>query len=155
MSDIPSDTLSMRLAGRKRVNVDARVAGARANLAGLTRALGSLVGRADVLDGGGTSVRDSGDITVVLVDTGEFLAVVGLDVGNGDRALRLGIAVTAGAEELAEVGDDEAIDADLTFGVVLDNLVLGTLGTTADDLVRAATLLEGERVCDTSQLSSE
>ena len=155
MSNIPSDTPRTRLAGRKRVSVDARVAGARSNLFRLTRALGGLVGRADVLDLSGASVLDGGDITIVLVDTGEDLAVVGLDVGDGDGALRLGIAVTARAEELAEVGDDEAIDADLTGGVVLDHLVVGTLGTTADDLVRSVTLLEGECVCNKVSFSSE
>ena len=57
------------------------------------------------------------------------------------------IAVAAGPVELAKVVDGEAVDVDLAAGVVLDDLVVGALGTAADDVVGAAAALERKGVC--------
>ena len=52
-----------------------------------------------------------------------------------------GLAVTAASVELAEVGDLKVLDDNGTTTVVLDNLVLGALGTTTVDGSGLAVLL--------------
>tara|TARA_R110002003_G_scaffold23_3_gene1110 strand:+ start:8084 stop:8269 length:186 start_codon:yes stop_codon:yes gene_type:complete len=55
------------------------------------------------------------------------------------------LAVAAGAVELAESIDGEAVDGDSTCRIMLDDLILGTSGTsTRDGCVAVA--LERERV---------
>lgn len=86
------------------------------------------------IDRGGADVRgDGGGVAEVGVDAGEKAARAGLDALDDDVALALLVAVAAGAVELAEVGDLEAVDGDGADTVVLDDLVLGALGTTAGD----------------------
>lgn len=123
----------------------AGVAGAGADLGGLLAAVVALELRADLLDGGGAGAGDGGGVAVVGVDTGEELSAIGLDVLDGDSALAHLLAVAARAVELAEGVDSEAVNGDRANTVVLDDLVISTLGTTADDL-GAAVALEGKSV---------
>ena len=60
--------------------------------------------------------------------------------------LVLVVTVSAGAVELAEVVDGEVGNGDGTATVVLDDLVVGALSTTTDDVKGAVTGLEGEGV---------
>lgn len=60
-------------------------------------------------------------------------------------ALALLVAVAARAVQLAEVGDLEAVDGNGTNTVVLDDLVLGALSTTAADL-SVTVALDGESI---------
>lgn len=110
----------------------------------------------------GRAVRavNGDNVTKVAVCAGNGRARDGDDVGNRRRARNVA-ARSAGAVELAEVVDGEAIDYDFSFGVVLwllvfafwprisggravylDHLVLGALSTTADDVVWTAALLQ-------------
>ena len=55
------------------------------------------------------------------------------------------LAVSAGAVELAEVGNLEAVDGDGSGTVVLDDLVLGAGGTSTGD-GGVTVLLQGESI---------
>ena len=72
---------------------------------GLLTGCGTLALLADGLDTGSTGVGDGGAVTEVAVDTGEDLAVVGLDVLDDNGAGGAVLAVTAGTVELSEVHD--------------------------------------------------
>jgi hypothetical protein len=101
---------------------------------------------ADLLDvGSAGSAVDGGSVAEVGVDADEQLAGGGLDVLDHDVALGALLAVPAGAVELAEVGDLEAVDGDGSGAVVLDHLVLGSGSTAAGDGC-VTVLLQGEGV---------
>ena len=129
---------------------------------GLRTGLGALELLADGLDGRSAGAGDGSGTTEVGVDTGKDLTVVGLDVlddnGAGDRVL----AVTAGTVKLSEVHDGyrivsncqsvvskelltEAVNGDRSLSVVLDDLVISRLGTSALDHGVAVTL-EGKSI---------
>ncbi|KAJ8116580.1 hypothetical protein OPT61_g2028 [Boeremia exigua] len=113
---------------------------------GLAAGLGALELLADLLDAGSAGgAVDGGGVAEVGVDADEELAAVGLDVLDDNVALGALLAVSAGAVELAEVGDLEAVDGDGTGTVVLDDLVLSASGTTTGD-GGVTVLLEGESV---------
>lgn len=114
---------------------------------GLVARSGALKFLADGLDRGGAGARNGGRVAKVRVDAGEELAVVGLDVLDDDVALDAALAVAARAVQLAEVHHGEAVDGHGALAVVLDNLVVGVLGTTALD-VGVAVALESEGVCE-------
>lgn len=89
---------------------------------------------ADLLDAGAARSGDVGGVTVVGVDANQVGDTPGLDVLDDDMAGATVVgAVTASAVELAGVDDGEVLDGDGSAAVVLDNLVLGLLGTTALD----------------------
>ena len=101
---------------------------------------------ADLLDGGSAgSAVDGGSVAEVGVDSDEELAVGGLDVLDDNVALGALLAVSAGAVELAEVGNLEAVDGDGSGTVVLDDLVLGAGGTSTGD-GGVTVLLQGEGI---------
>lgn len=95
----------------------------------------------------GGTYSDGGSVAIVAVDTSKRLAAHGRDTGDGHSPLGHRVTVAAGAVELAKVICGEVFDADFAAGVVLDDLVVGALGTTTDDAVGAAAFLEGEGVC--------
>jgi hypothetical protein len=133
-------------AGQRRLEL-AVAARARSNLLGLLAVvIGSLVLNADLLDAAGTA-GDGGSITVVGVDANERLAAASLDAADLNGTLELLLAISARAVQLAEVLNGEVFDDDGTAAVVLDDLVIGTLSTTTNDLVGAgAGTLEGEGI---------
>jgi hypothetical protein len=89
---------------------------------------------ADDLDGAGAvGSVDGGRVTKVGVDASKELAVGGLDVLHDDVALSGLLAVTARPVELAEGVDGEAVDGDGTSTVLLDDLVLSSGSTSAND----------------------
>ena len=89
---------------------------------------------ANLLDTGGAgSTVDGGSVAKVGVDTDEELSAGGLDILDNNVALGALLAVSARAVELAKVGDLEAVDGDGTRTVMLDNLVVGTSGTSTTD----------------------
>lgn len=89
---------------------------------------------ADLLNAGAARSGDVGGVTVVGVDANQVGDTPGLDVLDDDMAGATVVgAVTASAVELAGVDDGEVLDGDGSAAVVLDNLVLGLLGTTALD----------------------
>lgn len=112
----------------------ASVGGTGGDGLGLVAGGGALELLADLLDvgsaGGGV---DGGGVAEVGVDADEELAAGGLDVLDDNVALGALLAVAAGAVELAEVGDLEAVDGDGAGSVVLDDLVLGAGSTTTGD----------------------
>lgn len=108
--------------------VDAVVRDAARDLLGLVAGGGALVLDARLLDGGGAGAGDGGDVAVVGVDADQGLAVVGLDVLDDDVALAHGLAVAAGAVQLAKVDDGEAVNGHGAQAVVLDDLVVGSGG---------------------------
>jgi len=112
---------------------------------GLRAGLGALELLADGLDGSSAGAGDGSGTAEVGVDTGKDLSVVGLDVLDDDRAGDAVLAVTAGAVELAEVHDGEAVNGDRALSVVLDDLVVSGLGTSALDHGVSVTL-EGKRI---------
>jgi hypothetical protein len=135
------------LARWERVGVDASIGRSAANLLGLVTSVVALVLNADLLNvsGAGAGVDGSG-IAVVGVDADQGASAVGDDTLELDVALKHLVAVSAGAVELAEVGDGEVGDVDGSAAVVLEDFVLGTLGSAADDLGGAGFLVEGEGV---------
>lgn len=137
--------LNIKRLARLDRRVTASVAGTRANLLGLVAGGGTLVLNADLLDGRSTSTGDVGDVTLVGVDSGEDLSVVGLDVLDNDVASAHLLAVTARSVELSEVNDGESINGDRSETIVLDDLVLSTGSTTALDESVTVTL-EGESI---------
>lgn len=107
-----------------RSGVDAVVRRTRRNLRRLlVIVVGALVLDADVVDAGGDDVGEGGGVAVVGVDTGELTAVGGGDVVEDDVALVHGVAVAAGAVELAEGLDGEAGDGEGAGAVVLEDFV--------------------------------
>ena len=89
---------------------------------------------ADILDGASTGCRvDGRRVAKVGVDACEQLAVGGFDAFHDNMALGALLAVAAGAVQLAEVVDGEAVDGDGAFAVVLDDFVFGAGGASADD----------------------
>lgn len=114
---------------------------------GLVARSGTLELLADLLNTGraGGAVDGSG-VAKVGVDADEELAGGGLDILDHDVTLGALLAVSAGAVELTEVGDLEAVDGDGSGAVVLDHLVLGSGGTAAGD-GGITILLQGEGVC--------
>lgn len=132
-----------------RLAVDASIARARADLGGLLAVVvGTLEVLANVLDAGGLDALESGSVTVVGVDTGEELALVGGDVVEDDVALGLGLAVAAATVKLAEVVNSEARDGHGATAVVLEDLVLGAESTAAGDGggLAGILLLDGEGI---------
>ena len=104
--------------------VDAGLAvGTLADGGGLAVALGTLEALADDLDAGGDGVGDGGGVAEVLVDAGEQVTRGGGDAVDGHVALVHGVAVAAGAVQLAEVLDGEVGDGDSAGTVVLDDLL--------------------------------
>jgi hypothetical protein len=142
--------LDKRLARlNSRSSVLAVVGGTLGDGLGLVAGGGALELLADGLDRRSAGVGDGGGSTKVGVDTGEQLAVGRLDVLDDDAAGDRVLAVTAGTVKLAKVGDLESIDGDGTLAVagivsvglevmevdlLLDDLVLGSLGSSADDV---------------------
>lgn len=104
--------------------------------AGTVAFVHALVLLADIL---GLTARaaDGSLVTEVGVDADEVGShAVGADVLNNDLAGRLGLvvgAVTAAAVQLTGVDDGKVLDGDGSGTVVLDDLVLGLLGSSADD----------------------
>jgi hypothetical protein len=132
-----------------RLAVNASIARARADLRGLLAVVVStLEVLANILDAGGLDALESGSVTVVGVDTGKELALVGGDIGEDDVALGLGLAVAAAAVELAEVVNSEAGNAHGAAAVVLEDLVLGAESTAAGDGggLAGTLLLDGEGI---------
>jgi hypothetical protein len=143
-------------------SVLAVVGGTLRNGLGLVARSSSLELLADSLDAGSASTSDGSSSTSrklalpqiqhefwhipeVGVDTRKNLAVVGLDVLDDNAAGHRVLAVSAGAVELAEVGNLEAIDGDGALAVVLDDLVGSSLSTsTADGGVTVT--LQGESI---------
>jgi hypothetical protein len=145
-----SDTTntSYRLARGKRLSVLASITRTLTDLLRLITRIITLVLHTDLADVGGAGAAvDGGRVTQVAVDTDQGLAGVRDHVLDGHGASILLVAVAAGPVELAKVVDGEAVDVHLAARVVLDDLVVGTLGTAADDVVRAAAALEREGVC--------
>lgn len=124
MSDLASGQSGLALA-----------VGSGADLLALAVALGdTLELLADLLDAGAARSGDVGGVTVVGVDANQVGDALGLDVLDDDVAGATVVgAITASAVELAGVDDGEVLDSDGTAAVVLDNLVLSLLGTTALD----------------------
>lgn len=124
MSDLASGQSGLALA-----------VGSGADLLALAVALGdTLELLADLLDAGAARSRDVGGVAVVGVDANQVGDTLGLDVLDDDMAGATVVgAVTASAVELAGVDDGEVLDSDGSAAVVLDNLVLGLLSTTALD----------------------
>lgn len=132
----PTSTLTTRsLAGAEGL-VDAVVRDAARDLLGLVAGGGALVLDARLLDAGGARAGDGGDVAVVGVDADQGLAVVGLDVLDDDVALAHGLAVAAGAVQLAKVDDGEAVDGHGAQAVVLDDLVVGSGGAAVGRLAK-------------------
>lgn len=115
------------------------------DLLGLVAGGGALVLDARLLDAGGAGAGDGGDVAVVGVDAHQSLAVIGLDVLDDDVALAHGLAVAAGAVQLAEIDDGEAVNGHGAQAVVLDDLVVGAGGAAALD-GRVAVALERQGV---------
>lgn len=132
MSDLASGQSGLALA-----------VGSGADLLALAVALGdTLELLADLLDAGAARSGDVGGVAVVGVDANQVGDALGLDVLDDDVAGATVVgAVTASAVELAGVDDGEVLDSDGSAAVVLDNLVLGLLGTTALD--QDITIAEG------------
>lgn len=106
----------------------------------------TLVLNTDLLNAASTAIN-GGRVAEVRVNADQGLAVAGLDTADLHGTLELLLAVAAGAVQLAEVLDSEVLDDGRAAAVVLDDLVIGALGTTANDLVDAgAGTLEGEGV---------
>lgn len=89
---------------------------------------------------------DGGRVAVVAVDADKVLAVGSSDALQDNVALGHGVTVSAGAVQLTEVCDCKARDSHSATAVVLDDLVLGALRSTADDVEGAVAGLEGEGV---------
>jgi len=96
----------------------------------------------------GRTYSDGGSVAIVAVDTSKGLAAHSSDARDGHGTLGHRVAIAAGAVELAKVVDGEVFDTDFAAGVVLDDLVVSTLGTTANDAVGTAAFLEGECIYD-------
>ena len=154
----------MNLTLRQRLSILTRLTRPLGNLIRLGTILLALIRDADILDVGSARVGDGSHVAEVLVDADHGLAVHGDDVADGHGALVHLVAVAAGAVELAEVVDGEAVDGDVAADVVLfscqwcvsyikwgekdahlDHLVLCALGSSAGDL-EGASSLEGEGV---------
>ena len=105
--------------------------GSRLRLVAGRSALELLANLIDV--GSAGSAVDGGSVAEVRVDADEQLTGGRLDVLDHDVALGALLAVSAGAVELAEVGDLEAVDGDGSGAVVLDHLVVSSGGTAAGD----------------------
>jgi len=121
--------------------------GASGDGLGLAAGLDALKLLADLLDvGSAGGAVDGGGVTEVGVDADKELAAGRLDVLDDNVTLGALLAVTAGAVELAEVGNLEAINGDGSSAVVLDDLVVGAGGTAAGD-GGVTVLLQGESVC--------
>lgn len=114
------------------------------DLLGLVAGGGALVLDARLLDAGGAGAGDGGDVAVVGVDADEGLAVVGLDVLDHDVALAHGLAVAAGAVQLAKVDDGEAVDGHGAQAVVLDDLVVGSGGAAVGKVSRMVYIRDGD-----------
>jgi len=109
--------------------------------------ISALIFSADGLDisSAGLAV-DGGRVAVVAVDADKILAVGSSDALQDNVALGHGVTVSAGAVQLAEVCNCKARDSHGATAVVLEDLVLGALGSTADDVEGAVAGLEGECV---------
>jgi hypothetical protein len=129
-----------------RSDVDATLAWAARDLGRFLARVVALVLDADVLYAGDAGVADDGSIAIVRVDADQSLALASLDAIDGDVALVHGLAVSATAVQLAEVVDEEVLDADGSSTVVLDDFVVGALGATTDDVGCARLLLDGDGV---------
>ena len=113
------------------LSVDARSAGALADLNRLITSLVALVLSADLLSVGDAGVGDGSSVAIVGVDTEKAGgAAFSNDAIESDVTLEHLLAVTAGPVEFAEVADVEAGDGDSATTVVLDDLVGSALGTT-------------------------
>lgn len=110
-----------------------------ANLLRLAVTLTAVVDSAWVVSVG-ADVGQSSLVAEGLVDASELTAVVSSRAGDLDRALALGVAVAAGAVQLAVVLDVEVDDVDLAAAVVLDDLVVSVVGTTADDVLQVVSM---------------
>jgi hypothetical protein len=133
------------------------------NRLGLRAGLGALKLLADSLDGRSAGVGDAVTPLVQIpggyrrgchlrsgtaevgVNTGKDLAVVGLDILDNNAASNAVLAVTASAVQLAEVHNLETVDGNGALAVVLDDLVVSGLGTSAFDH-GVAVALEGESI---------
>ena len=142
----PSGTAN-RLARLDGVGVGASRAGAGGHGLGLVARRGTLELLADFLHAGRAGgAIDGGGVTEVGVDASEELAVGGCDALDHDVAFGALLAVAAGAVELAEGVDCEAVDRDGSGAVVLDDFVLGASCAAAGD-GSVAIALEGKSVC--------
>lgn len=117
-----SSLTSQNLATRKRLREDTCITRTRRDLRRLITIVIALVGSADPFNVGDTTrVVDGGSVAIVTVHASKFLARDGDDVGHLHIALGHLVAVSAGAVELAEVVDGEAVDGEGAAGVVLFN----------------------------------
>lgn len=128
--------------------------------------VGTLVLLANVLDRLGAGLSDGSGIAIVAVDANKVLAIGSLDIVDGDFSSTavfplsvfpfhgrirgqqnspILLAVATAAVKFSKVLNGESINGDGSNTIVLDNLVLSTAGTTADDLAIAVTL-EGQRI---------
>lgn len=85
-------------------------------------------------------------VAEVGVNAGDGVTVARNDIGDGDRTLGLGGAVSAGTVELAKVLDAVVLDHNGSTTVVLDNLVVGVSGTSATDRGGPGALLDGDSI---------
>lgn len=87
------------------------------------------------LQAGCARARDGSDVAVVGVDANEISSDgLGLDIGQDDISWPILLAaVSAAAEQLADVDDGVVLDGDRSLAVVLHDLVLCVLGATALD----------------------
>ena len=102
---------------------------------------------ADLLDSSSAGSTDSSNITVVGVDTDKsrFNGLC-LDVLDNDVSWATVLAaVTAAAEELADIDDSVVLDGDSSSSVMLDNLVNCVLSSTSLDQ-NASSALESDGI---------
>ena len=135
------------LARCERLSVDASIGWSAANLLRLVTSVVTLVLDTDLLNFSHTAAGvDGGGIAVVGVDSDERASAASGEALNLDVALEHLVAISAGAVEFSEVGDGEVGDVDGSGTVVLEDFVLGALGSAADDVGDTAGLVEGEGI---------
>lgn len=89
---------------------------------------------------------DSGGIAIVAVDASQNAPFDSSNPRNSDMALIHLIAISARAIKLSKIVRGEPLDVDGTGAIVLNDLVLGALGTTSDNIERARSRLQGQCV---------
>jgi len=111
---------------------------------GLISVVVTLVGITNRLDAGKLEAArsDGGNIAIVRVDACNGTAGASDDVTDRDGPLVLSATISARAVEFAEVLHTEVGDDNVSTAVVLDNLVIGVLCTTAIDRASSGFLLD-------------
>lgn len=105
---------------------------AGSNLLRLAVTLAAIIDNASSL-GVSANISERGNIVVVLIDARHLAAAIGSDTVHDDGPRALAIAVATGAVDLAVVVGVEVDYVDRSAAVVLDDLVVGTVGTASDD----------------------